>query len=265
MSTTDTETTLTVAPPPLGQATLATIDQLLRDRRGLLERLDRGDDLAGLARTMILAIVVCAGVFGAALGLYRGGVQILYAAVKLPLVVLLTAAICTPALSALRRVAEGETTLRKDLALVLSSLALGSLVLAALAPLVTLAASWGISYHGLVLLTVVCCAAAGVVGLGLFFSGTRSGTWGSRAVVAGTLLLLVAAVGVQMTWTLRPYVVRPRTEEVPFVRALEGGFLDSVGTSFDSARGIYHRSRAPLPGEAEAGAWTADDPGGALP
>ena len=55
--------------------------------------------------------------------------------------------------------------------------------------------------------------------------------------------------GMQMTWTLRPYVVRPRTEDVPFLRAREGSFLDSVSRSIDSARGIYYRGEAPLPGD----------------
>jgi len=255
MSAAATEASAARPGPSEGDGTLATVDQLLRDRHGLLDRIAAADDLTELARTMIVTIAVCAAVFGASLGIYRGGLQILFAAVKMPLVILLTAAICTPALSALRRVATGAASLRKDLALVLSSLALGSLVLAALAPVVTLAASWSFSYHSLVLLAVGCCVIAGTVGLALFFTGTRAMTWGSRVVVAGTALLVVATVGIQMTWTFRPYVLRPRTENVPFIRAVEGSFVDSVSTSYDSARGVYHRSAAPLPGQELAEDW----------
>jgi hypothetical protein len=59
----------------------------------------------------------------------------------------------------------------------------------------------------------------------------------------------MALVGSQMAWTFRPYVVRPRTEDVPMIRALEGSFIDSVTISTSSALGIYSRERAPLPGE----------------
>lgn len=38
---------------------------------------------------------------------------------------------------------------------------------------------------------------------------------------------------------LRPYLVRPRTEHIPFVRAREGGFADALYMSSRSARNVY--------------------------
>lgn len=261
-----TEGTLAESPRVLRPAApaeglLGTVDQLLRDRLGLLERIDGERDLAGLARAAILTIAVGAGAFGAALGFSRGGLQVLFAGVKLPLVILLTAAISTPALVAVRRVTVGRGSMPSALALVLSSLARGSLVLAALAPLVVLAASWGASYHQMVLIAVACCAVGGAVGLRLFLSRLGGERPGARAVIGAAILLVVALVGTQMTWTLRPYVVRPRTEDLPFVRALEGSFVDAVVTSADSARGVYHRPEAPLPGGARV---EHDEPWGEL-
>jgi hypothetical protein len=223
------------------------IDQLLRDRKGLLARIDSGEDLAGLARTMILTIIASAFVFGAALGLLRGGTQIAFAAVKLPVVILLTAGLCTPLLCALRHVVVGHSEVRKDLALVLSSLALGSLVIAALAPIIMLAVSRGAGYHGLILLTVGCCVVGGVVGLSFFISGTKELAGGHRLLVVSITLLFVALVGIQMTWTFRPYLVRPRTEDVPLIRELEGSFFESVIVSVPSSFGVYRREFAPLP------------------
>jgi hypothetical protein len=251
-----TEPPVTAAPPRADAgvaaklapaAGFAAIDQLLRDREALLDRIERGRDLRGLARTMLLSILVSAGVFGAALGLYRGGAQVAFAALKLPLAILLTAALVAPATSALRRVVEGATSMRRDVALVLASLALGSLVIAALAPVVTLAVCWGAFYHTVVVLAVACCAAGGAVGLSFFVRGTRTMARGGRAVVVGTTLLLVALVGAQMAWTARPWIVRPRTPDVPIVRRLEGGFLDAVVTASASAVGVYARPEAPLP------------------
>lgn len=242
------EPSLVTQREPAGAGSFSAIEQLLRDRSALLARIEASDDLAALARTMIITIFFSAAIFGASLGLFRGGVQIAYAGVKLPLVILLTAAFATPTLSALRHVVEGQTDVRRDLALVLCSLALGSLIIAALAPVVLLAISWGVGYHGLVLIVVGCCAVGGAVGLSLFIRGTTNASLGSRALVVGIVFLVVGLVGVQMTWTMRPYVVRPRTEQVPIVRSLEGSFLDSVTTSLRSSMGVYSRERAPLPG-----------------
>jgi hypothetical protein len=55
------------------------------------------------------------------------------------------------------------------------------------------------------------------------------------------LLMVFSLVGSQMSWTLRPFLVRPRTPSAPFVRQLESNFLDSVATSLNSARGVYSR------------------------
>lgn len=232
--------------PPEG---LGAIDQLLRDRGAILERI-RGDvDLVGLARAMLITIAASAAIFGAALGTYRGGVQILYAAIKFPLLLLLTAAVCAPALTAFNSALDRPTSLRRDLALVLSALGLGSLLLVAQAPIILLATMVGVSYHTLILLTFCCSAASGLASLILLARGVRA-TDGARATSAVLALVMVfSVVGAQMAWTLRPYVVRPRAPEVPFVRSVEGNLIESVSRSFDSARGIYSRDHAPLPGE----------------
>jgi hypothetical protein len=61
----------------------------------------------------------------------------------------------------------------------------------------------------------------------------------ARRFLTLTLLVVFAMVGTRMTWTLRPYLVRPCEQEVPFVRAVDGSFLGSVSTAADSAQGHY--------------------------
>lgn len=239
-------------PEAPGSDLLHSIDQLLRDAPGALQRIRDGRDLATLARAMIVTVAVGAGIFGASMGAYRGGLQILYAGIKLPLAMLLTTAVCAPALTALNSALGRQACIRRDLSLVLSSLARASLVVAAQAPLVLLAVRMGVSYHALILLVVACCTVAGALGLSLFLRGLRLAHTRSIAAVALTLLAVFGFVGTQMSWTLRPFVVRPRTPETPFVRPLEGSFFDAVVTSSMSARGVYWRESAPLPGEEDS-------------
>jgi hypothetical protein len=196
------------------------------------------DATVALAKRHFATILVGAAFFGATLGMHRGGIQILYAALKLPLVVLLTAVVCTPVLTSLNRALNRRAVLAEDLSLVLASLARGCLILAALAPVHLLAALAKVDYHKAVLLAVGSCALAGVAGLAVLVRGL----WQERSArrfVTLALLVVVAMAGTRMTWTLRPYLVRPCVQVVPFMRALDGSFMGSVSTSFDSARGQY--------------------------
>lgn len=279
-SNTRPELTLGLRPPPAPPAPVASlegagpgalIDQLLRDRAAFVASLDRGSDLVLVAKTMIVASALGAAVFGASIGAYRGGPQLVFAALKLPLVVLFTAGLTAPALTGLSHAVGRRTSLRRDIVLILASLALGCLVIAALAPVVWLAGELGTSYHRMVLLVVGCCVAGGLGGLSLFARGlflrapepdgegpgrarvARSARghapWGAAALAGVLALVTMGLVGTQMSWSLRPYLVRPRTEQVPFLRAREGSFLDAVLRSSSSARGRYSRELAPLPGE----------------
>lgn len=238
-----------IAPVQGGSPVFCAIDELLRDPSSVLQRITDGRDLTTLAKATILTIAFGAGVFGAAMGTFRGGFQILYAGVKLPIVLLLTMAICAPALTAINRAVGRNGCLRRDLALVLSALARASLVLAAQAPLVLLAVRGDASYHLVVLLVVICCAVAGATGLSLFLRGLRARQPEGRWVVVPALFLVFSLVGTQMSWTLRPFLLRPRTPEIVFVRAVEGSFFEAVAVSLQSARGVYSRDYAPLPGE----------------
>jgi hypothetical protein len=223
------------APRPRG-----VVDGLLTDPQALVERAQEADATAqaALARTLLLTILCGTAAFGAAVGFYRGGAQMVFAAIKLPLVVLLTAGTTTPALTALGLALGRPAGLRADLLRVLAALGRGSLILAAMAPLMLVATCVHLGYHAAVLLLVLCCAIAGIGGLpmlGRALWGERKG----RIFLIGAMLVVVSMAGTHTAWLLRPYLVRPRTTSVPFVRALDGTFGDAVERSQRSARGIY--------------------------
>jgi hypothetical protein len=228
-----------VAHAPAASGALGTIDTLLRDRAATLARIGRGEALADLVRTMLLTIAVSCAIFGAAVGMYRGGVQILYAAIKFPLVMLLTAAITAPCLTAFNAAVDRPYGLRRDVALVLLSLGFGSLLLVAQAPILVLAALVEVAYHKFILLTFGCAALAGLGSLGVLGRGVRGQSGRHARITSMALVGVLAVIGAQVAWTMRPYVVRPRTTEVPFMRQIEGSLLDAVMGSSRSARGIY--------------------------
>ena len=237
------------APTPAARPALGMIDLLLRDRARMLARIHRGTELAAIMRTMIATIAVTMAIVGAALGSYRGGVQIAYAAIKLPIVLLGTAALSAPVLSATGAALGRRSRLSADLALVMAALAFGSLLLVACTPLLLLGRSVDLDYHRMILAVVAMFAIAGAAALRMICQGVaREAAPGWRTAVAA-LCLVFTLVGGQLAWALRPYLVRPRAPEVMFLRQVEGSLFDSVTGALRSARGIYDRDAAPL-GEA---------------
>lgn len=230
----------------------AAIDQLLRDRDAILAGIANGKDLAATMRVMVATIAVSMAIVGAALGSYRGGVQIGYAAIKLPLVLLGTAALSAPALTAIGAAAGRRVRLAADLVLVVSALAFGSLLLTACTPLFLLCIALESSYHDMILVTVGLFSLAGLAALRMIIQGVRieahESPRGCTSAVVG-MCIVFALVGGQLSWALRPYLVRPRTPEVVFVRDVEGSLFDAISTTIDSARGQFQRDEAPLPNE----------------
>jgi hypothetical protein len=245
-----------VEPQPLASPSFAEpvgshaslIDLLLRDRAGALARLRAGGDLKPVLAAMVVTIAASMAIVGAALGSYRGGIQIAYAAIKLPLVLLGAAALSAPALSAIGAALGRRSRLSADLALVMSAVAFGALLLAATTPLILLGRALELDYHRMIVGTVGAFTIAGCATLRVIVQGvTAEQAPGWRSAIAG-LCCVFALVGAQLAWAMRPYLVRPRAPEVPFVRAVEGGLLDAVWTTIQSARGIYERE-APMPEE----------------
>src|ERR1043166_7546776 len=91
---------------------------------------------SGRLRQQILTVIVGAGLFGASIGYWRDPLQALYAAIKLPLIVLLTAtgnALLNGMFASLLGL---HLNLRQSFAAVLGSFALATVILGGFSPLV---------------------------------------------------------------------------------------------------------------------------------
>jgi hypothetical protein len=222
---------------PTPSFSMSTLEQLLREPSVLLDDINNERGVVEVSRVMLGTIAVTGAIFGAALGAYHGGIQILYAALKLPLVILLTACVCAPVLTMSNRALGRSASLSRDIAMVLSTLALGGLVIAALAPILLLAGLLKMSYHEAILVAFGSCGLGGLVGLSLLWRGLR----GEKDSLWAALFVIGAftVCGMQMSWVFRPYLVRPKTVEVPFMRELEGNIVESMMKTQRSARGLY--------------------------
>ena len=218
-------------------AALALVEELLRSPDKLLDRCRAGRDAQAVFLSSLGSIVVGSATFGAVLATSRGGLQLVYSAAKLPLVLLATLVLVAPALHALTQSFGRPLPFRGSVALLMAAAARSSLVLLALSPVVWLCFDRGLDYHGGVVLAAACYGFAGLFALSLVRRAVGVDFRGALLVASFGLVLLPTAA--QTAWMCRPFLGRPAQAEVPFFRARESSFADAVLRSLRSSFGHY--------------------------
>jgi len=199
-------------------------------------------------RTRILAFHVAviflgSGLYGATIGLWRAPLQGLFAAVKFPLVILLTTLANGLLNGMLAQLLGLRLSLRDTLLAVLASFSIASVILASLSPVALfillntppLGTGNNLPAHSFTLLThVAFIAFAGVMG-NIRLYGFLLQRCGSKAVAwKGLLAWLIGNMflGCQLSWVLRPFIGAPHLP-VEFLRAeaFQGNFYESVWLS----------------------------------
>jgi hypothetical protein len=216
------------------------MNRLLRAPAEVAKDCHADGDLRSVAASSIAAIVAGALVFGAAVGSWRGGPQIAYAALKLPLVTVGTLVLCVPAFYAIAAVFGRPVSLRAAVSIMLVAGARSSLVLLAATPLLWLTVNLGASYDGVKLLAALAYALGGLAALGLILRalGPGPGRWATVGTFIGIFLL----VGGQTAWILRPYLGTPGRNEITlFTREREGGLAYQLLVSLGQ---VAHPTRA---------------------
>lgn len=240
-----------------GQRSALTV--LLRDPREVARRCLEEEGLEPLARASLCALALGAAVFGGVLGSFRGGEQILYGAIKVPIALLAALVICVPAFHGIAASLGRAWPLRTVIALTLAATGRAALVLLAFAPLLWLAYDLGLGYHSAALAATGAYGLAGLAALAVLLRGLGPGR--HRYTTALAFVAVFLAAGGQTGWTLRPYLLRPQTEGVPFLRSLEGGFADAVYRSARSAAGVYDIAEREIVRSAEsAPEWVGPPP-----
>lgn len=201
---------------------------------------DDDEEVHKIASFSLASTVLGAAAFGGVVGSFRGGHQIVYGAAKVPLAVLATLCLAAPAFHAIAAVLGRPWPMRSIISLALAAAGRSSLVLLAFAPALWLVYDFGMGYHTAALCASGAYAIAGLAALSILVRGLGEGP--GRITTALAFMAVFFMVGGQTAWILRPYLVRPRTENIPFLRAREGSFVESVLTSLASANGRYSAS-----------------------
>lgn len=184
----------------------------LVERDTLFARIREQQRLGSVLGQMVAVSSVCGALYGVTVGVYAGGWQPLFNAVKFPGMLLATLALCVLALYMLSALTGGGLSLRQVTATVLSAILVTTLLLLALTPpLGFLMLTSDRNYPLTVLANLIAIVIAGACGARFALQATAALYADDPDRRAGALrlmkgwMLLYGLVGLQMLWIFRPY------------------------------------------------------------
>jgi hypothetical protein len=216
------------------------IDDLLRDRDQFFDEIRQGIAIPEKLRGMLASSFVFMALYGAILGSTHSVEQSLSAAIKLPLLFLVTLLICAPVLYLLNMLVGANQRLSQSVALVLSAISLTATLLLSFAPMTLFfILTAPDSYQFFKLLNVLFFIIAGGAGAvclkqGLKVVLTRTA---AHRLMFGLWLGIYSFVGSQMAWTLRPFVGYPAAPFELF-RQFGGNFYSDIFRSLGEVLGV---------------------------
>jgi len=152
---------------------LLVIERILRDRRGIWQQVVDDRDLNRLTGQMLISSTVALACYGAVLGSFHSVLMALTSAVKLPLLFLVTLAICLPTLYLFNLVFGARLSVRQSLALVMVALTVTAMLALAFAPISLFFLITAPDYGFFKLLNVAILALSALVGLRFLTGGMR--------------------------------------------------------------------------------------------
>ncbi|MGW5556036.1 hypothetical protein ACWER9_02285 [Micromonospora sp. NPDC003944] len=149
------------------------IERILRDRQGIWQQIVAERDLNALTGRMLASSAIALACYGAVLGFFHSPLMALTSALKLPLLFLVTLAICLPTLYLFNLVFGARLSVRQSLALVMVAITVTSMLAVAFAPISLFFLITANDYGFFKLLNVAILTLSALVGLRFLTGGMQ--------------------------------------------------------------------------------------------
>jgi hypothetical protein len=154
-------------------SSLLVIERILRDRQSIWQQVVQDRDLPRLIGQMLVSSAAALACYGAVLGSFHSFLMALTSALKLPLLFLVTLAICLPTLYLFNLVFGARLSVRQSLALVMTAITVTAMLAVAFAPISLFFLITAPDYSFFKLLNVAILALSALVGLRFLTGGMR--------------------------------------------------------------------------------------------
>lgn len=111
-------------------------DGLLKNKTGVFHAFRSDKNSEYILAGMILSVLLMGGIYGVIMGMFDGGIQILYAAIKVPLLVMGTGLICFPTLYIFNAMTGSKISFRQSLFILGTLVTTTMLILMGFAPII---------------------------------------------------------------------------------------------------------------------------------
>nr|NQU90426.1 hypothetical protein [Bacteroidota bacterium] len=205
---------------------------VISDKESFFDGLDSARS-KGLILKQILTISLLLFIYGMIMGSYYGLLQSVVAGIKLVLLFMATLLICFPSFFIIQQVLGSKMNVRQMVIIILSGFILSSTITLSFAPVVVFFMLTGNNYHFLQLLHVAIFIFSGIFGIKLMvdalkYACDKKSIYPQLGVsVFRIWIVILAFVGIQLAWNLRPFMGE-RTEEFQLFRKYEGNFYTAV-------------------------------------
>jgi len=189
------------------------------------------------SRKMIInqLLVICIFTFlvGMVMGSYHSLLQSVIAGCKVTFLFLCTLLICFPSFFVIQQVLGSKMTLKQMMFIVLSGFVLTAAIALSFAPIVFLFQVTGGNYHFLQLLHVAIFIFSGIFGMKLMvealkYACEKRDIYPNIGVTVFRIwIIILAFVGIQLAWNLRPFLSN-KDEEFKLFRKYEGNFYTAI-------------------------------------
>ncbi|MEV7329470.1 hypothetical protein [Micromonospora sp. NPDC093244] len=244
------------------------IERILRDRQGIWQQIVAEGDLNALTGRMLASSAIALACYGAVLGAFHSPLMALTSALKLPLLFLVTLAICLPTLYLFNLVFGARLSVRQSLALVMVAITVTSMLAVAFAPISLFFLITAPDYGFFKLLNVAILTLSALVGLRFLTGGMQVlNDHGLLAPEPATAKAPAQAA------TQAPAQVAPAAAAVPADAPAAGQGAEPVaepvavpaGAAAAAANGATTVAPAPVPAQWTGQPATAASPPGMMP
>ncbi|MEW6050283.1 MAG: hypothetical protein AB1644_04375 [Candidatus Zixiibacteriota bacterium] len=197
------------------------------------ERLLHADGTKARINGQILLLTLFLFAYGVVMGAYHSPLQAVVAGVKLPALVMLSLLICFPAFFIVQFILGSRLKLIQMAPLILSGFLLMSAIMLSFVPIVIIFLLTGSDYYFLHLLHIAVVVFAGVFGMNtivqaLKFSCEKKDIYPRNGVVVFRVwVMILAFVGIQLAWNLRPFIAK-QGQPFELFGTYEGNFYAAV-------------------------------------
>jgi len=206
--------------------------RIFQDTESYFEEMDKEQSKRLIIR-QLLVICACTFLYGLVMGSYHSLSQSLIAGLKVVFLFLVTLLICFPSFFIIQQVLGSRMSLRQMILIVLSGFVLTSVIALSFAPVVVFFQITGGNYHFLQLLHVAIFVFSGIFGMKLIvdalkYACEKKNIYPQIGVsVFRIWIIILAFVGIQLSWNLRPFLCN-KDEEFKLFRKYEGNFYTAI-------------------------------------